>query len=248
MKINKIKIMILAMIIISTNIIAQSNTYFTVGEYLYVTSSDGLNMLEEPKLESKKITALLNESKIQIIEIGKEIQNIQGKKSRWILTMFNGQTGWVYGGYLSKESSNKNFRYYLSKGRADTYSISIGMKNSEVINIFGEPDQTVGFMGRKVNIYKKPFLNIHGETNIQQITWGKKSSGKVFGLIAEETSEEELELLLGTPNDIIIIEPDMDGEAINVGKNYIYREPGYYLQININEGGFVDYFFLSEDK
>lgn len=227
---------------------SQDGQDFKVGDSVYISAPSGLNMRDEPSLSGNKVTALSYNSKILVLDVSENIQQIQGKSSRWIFTRYNGRTGWIFGGYVSSRLSgniSNDFRYYLSRGRTDSYSIHIGMNLSTAYEILGTPGRTVGFMGQQVSIFENPFLNVFGEKEITQITWGDESCGTVYGLLPEVTTEEGIIAIIGKPDEISIIEPDMDGEAINVGRNFIYRESGFTLLININnKEEFIDYITL----
>ena len=67
----------------------------------YVAPRDGLNMREEPSITGKKILTIPKGAQVQKLEERPEsfkIDNIEGK---WTKISWQGETGWVFGGFLT---------------------------------------------------------------------------------------------------------------------------------------------------
>ena len=247
--IKRIYIVSALLLAIAGSLYSQNQSSFEINDVVYVKSEIGLNMRESPNLSAAVVTLLANNARVIINEIDSQFFTIQGETSQWLRVRYNSFVGWIFGGFVSEQGPNQgknSFRYYLSNGKADSYSLYIGMKISDSILIFGEPERTVGFQGQTVRIYNNPLLNIYGMENIEKISWGDDSCGAIFGILPKVTSEDDIFTILGVPDDVKIIQPDMDGEAINVGTNYFYTELNFELLININEENKVDYIQLYE--
>jgi hypothetical protein len=73
---------------------------------MYVTSEDGLNVRNTPSLNSTKITTLIFGELVTAYEKG-SVATIDGMTDFWYRIFYSDgslNNGWVFGGYLSKES------------------------------------------------------------------------------------------------------------------------------------------------
>jgi hypothetical protein len=70
---------------------------------MYVSSPDGLNMRESPSTDSKKIRGLPTFAKVTVLEKNDIDVVIDNINSQWFKVQFENDTGWVFGGYLSKD-------------------------------------------------------------------------------------------------------------------------------------------------
>jgi hypothetical protein len=69
----------------------------------YINAEGGLKMRDLPDANGKVVTLIPNASEVSVIkETGSEIE-ISGKKGKWTEVSYTNKTGWVFGGFLSKE-------------------------------------------------------------------------------------------------------------------------------------------------
>jgi hypothetical protein len=69
---------------------------------MYVMAGDGLNLRSEPSVRSRIICALPFLTKVIIIDKDDNFVIIDGIKSQWYKVNIENNTGWLFGGYLSK--------------------------------------------------------------------------------------------------------------------------------------------------
>jgi hypothetical protein len=78
------------------------------GGLRYVVPKDGLNMREEPSMTGRKMLTIPRGRLLLMVEERPEsfkIDNIEGK---WTKVLWNGNTGWVFGGFLSTSDPISN--------------------------------------------------------------------------------------------------------------------------------------------
>ncbi len=81
---------------------------------MYVDSEDGLRVRDYPSLKSNRLCGLQHRLPVKIVAIGKE-ETIDGITAPWVEILIpryewkgdEAEFGWVFGGYLSKEVSEK---------------------------------------------------------------------------------------------------------------------------------------------
>ncbi len=66
-----------------------------------VKSASGLVLRDGPKVSSKKILVIPNNSSIDILSYSDNISVIGGKTAPWAEVRYNGKEGWVFSGYLA---------------------------------------------------------------------------------------------------------------------------------------------------
>ena len=85
------------------NVPAVEEKEILINEDRWIDSKDGIRMREAPDPSSETITTILAYSKVLLLkETGNEI-TLQEHTGKWSNIEWNGQTGWVFGGYLSRE-------------------------------------------------------------------------------------------------------------------------------------------------
>ncbi|MDR0455765.1 MAG: SH3 domain-containing protein [Treponema sp.] len=97
---------------VSTNEISETNTFHNIIENRsiikitrYVNSLEGLNIRNEPNINSTKILTIPCNSQVDLLAIDSNEIIIDGIKNYWYLINYNEITGWVFGGYLVDEIS-----------------------------------------------------------------------------------------------------------------------------------------------
>lgn len=72
------------------------------GKQAIVTAESGLVLREQPAASAGKILTLIKNTNILVVKKGPE-GVADGKKERWYKVEFGDKTGWVFGGYISRE-------------------------------------------------------------------------------------------------------------------------------------------------
>ena len=67
-----------------------------------INAKSGLRLRKTPDLNSEKILLIQNGEIVELIEEKKEIVTINEVSGKWTKINYNGQKGWVFGGYLDK--------------------------------------------------------------------------------------------------------------------------------------------------
>jgi SH3-like domain-containing protein len=73
----------------------------TAYQEVKVDASAGLTMREQPGTSSKSIVVIPNGSTVKILNKGNLEENIAGKTASWYEVEWNGNKGWVFGGFLA---------------------------------------------------------------------------------------------------------------------------------------------------
>jgi len=66
-----------------------------------VQAAAGLTMRDQPGTSGKSITVIPDGANVKIIEKGTAEETIAGKTSVWYKIEWNGNRGWVFGGFLA---------------------------------------------------------------------------------------------------------------------------------------------------
>jgi hypothetical protein len=74
----------------------------------YVNTGDGLNMRRAPSVSSERIRTIPFGSRVTVISISENRITIDNISSSWYQIRFENDVGWVFGGYLSVISSQRN--------------------------------------------------------------------------------------------------------------------------------------------
>ncbi|MCU0848262.1 MAG: SH3 domain-containing protein [Spirochaetes bacterium] len=82
-----------------------SGTLFAGGEAV-IDAGAGLRMREAPGQEAKIITVVPDKTKVAILEEKPPVVEVAGRKGMWTRIKWGKHSGWVFGGFLSKESGN----------------------------------------------------------------------------------------------------------------------------------------------
>ncbi|MFC1670903.1 peptidoglycan DD-metalloendopeptidase family protein [Spirochaetota bacterium] len=64
-----------------------------------------LRVRDEPSNEGCVITSIQHQKKVKIVDVGDEIETIQRVRSKWVEVEYEDYTGWVFGGFLSKDKN-----------------------------------------------------------------------------------------------------------------------------------------------
>jgi hypothetical protein len=87
-----------------------------------------LRMRSSSNLKSKIITVIPEGSLVKLLsEKGKEIV-ISGVKGRWSQVKWKGKTGWVFGGYLAKISTDNNAPPFVEYDLSSLYDKKLSLK------------------------------------------------------------------------------------------------------------------------
>ncbi len=86
----------------------------TASNYGIVTSKKGLILRSSSTTNSKKITTIPYNAKVQIIIKDGPKDNIYGISSKWYKVKYKNKTGWVFGGFI-KTTGTGNETYDLKK-------------------------------------------------------------------------------------------------------------------------------------
>ncbi len=79
-----------------------------VHTYAIVKAEAGLRMRKTPNLKGKKIYTLPNNSIVAVLQEKRKELVISGKKGKWTKVKSGAMTGWVFGGFIEKDSSIKS--------------------------------------------------------------------------------------------------------------------------------------------
>ena len=74
-----------------------------INEDRWIDAPDGMRMREQPDSSSNTVTVIPSFSKVLLIEETGEEMTLQDHTGRWSFIEWDGQRGYVFGGYLSKE-------------------------------------------------------------------------------------------------------------------------------------------------
>ncbi len=87
-------------------------SFFTIScqKYSYTNASPSLVLREDANKESKNIVNIPVAQKIMIIEETEKVEEINGKKGKWIKIKWKTYTGWVFDAYLTKELSIESYK------------------------------------------------------------------------------------------------------------------------------------------
>lgn len=66
-----------------------------------VNTAAGLKMRDKPDVSGNSIALIPDKTELEIIEFASETVTIAGKEGTWVKVKWNGQTGWVFGGFLN---------------------------------------------------------------------------------------------------------------------------------------------------
>ncbi len=91
-----------------------------INEYRWIDSKDGMRMREAPDPSSETITTIPGYEKVLLLKETGDEMTLQEHTGKWSNIRWNDQTGWVFGGYLSREelvdlsqSTYISGKYYL---------------------------------------------------------------------------------------------------------------------------------------
>jgi hypothetical protein len=130
-----------------------SQTFCSKNKEYFVVSPTGINLLKSADQNSKIITLIPFNSKIQQISEVNKPSSIYGCGSSWIYIVFNGHQGWVDDMYLSvkkpKEinfSNCKNIKQLHDKFNSNiivykNYKFDFTLNDDEIIKLFGKPNK-----------------------------------------------------------------------------------------------------------
>lgn len=193
------KLLILNSLILLVGLVSYAQPYQTD---LTVVAVSGLNMREEPSLNSKKICSIPFGTIIQgqnSITDGHEIE-LDGLMGKWVQAQYKGLTGFVFSAYIyrgkwvaeSKGDINKDFRL-LQEG---FYCESINY--SPYLHWYALLQNGTSTILKKVNVS----ITLYDELDISQLerTGEEAPNGRPF-LIETDIKEKSI-LLLGTKREL----------------------------------------------
>jgi hypothetical protein len=74
------------------------------GEIRYATAESGLELRDSPSRNGKKISLLMRNTRMTVLDVSGNEETAEGKKSRWFRVKTSAdQTGWVFGGFTVGE-------------------------------------------------------------------------------------------------------------------------------------------------
>ena len=76
-------------------------------EIFYVQARNGLRMREEPSQTSRYLLTIPNLSPVTVIDRTGETIELEKRIGQWTEVLYQGKTGWVFGGHLSRTDANK---------------------------------------------------------------------------------------------------------------------------------------------
>ena len=117
-RMKKVICILFSLSVLFVSAFADKNRFYEDGKVIdtmYVDSEDGLKVRDYPSLKSNRLCGLTHRFPVKIISVGKE-ETIDGITAPWIEILIpryewkseNPEYGWVFGGYLSKESPKIN--------------------------------------------------------------------------------------------------------------------------------------------
>lgn len=74
-----------------------------INDKRWVSADAGLNMRKDPDIDSEIIALIPHADVVIVLEERKEYVKIDKIKGKWIKIRYNGNIGWVFDGYLSKD-------------------------------------------------------------------------------------------------------------------------------------------------
>jgi len=76
-----------------------------IPSFLFVNSIEGLNLRSEASIQSTKIITISHLSKVEILEKSNALDTINDITNSWYKVKVYNNIGWIFGGYLSRDSS-----------------------------------------------------------------------------------------------------------------------------------------------
>lgn len=114
----KIICILFSFTVLIASLFADKSRFYENGKVIdtmYVNSEDGLKVRDYPSLKSNRICGLSHKMRLQVVAVGKE-ETIDNITDPWIEILIPNiywknrdvpEYGWVFGGYLSKNQSEK---------------------------------------------------------------------------------------------------------------------------------------------
>ncbi|MBQ0004063.1 MAG: SH3 domain-containing protein [Treponema sp.] len=113
----KLICILFSLTVLITSTFADKSRFYENGKVIdtmYVDSVDGLRVRDKPSLKSNRLCALQHRLPVKVVAIGRE-ETIDGISAPWVEILIpryewkgdEAEFGWVFGGYLSKEVSEK---------------------------------------------------------------------------------------------------------------------------------------------
>jgi hypothetical protein len=101
---------------------------------MYVMTGDGLNLRMEPTMQSRIIRVLPFLTKVEIIDSDNNYITIDGITAHWYKVNVDNDSGWIFGGYVSREIDipkidNRNFITIYRFTAINIGADSIGFEN-----------------------------------------------------------------------------------------------------------------------
>ncbi len=109
-------------------------TVTQINEDRWVSGEDGIRMRKAPDSNSDTIVIIHRADKVNLLEETGNIMTIGGRTGKWSKIEWNNQTGWVFGGFLSKEE----LKDYNTEGNIfNAYDVSVGdfIEGQEITSI-----------------------------------------------------------------------------------------------------------------
>jgi|GEM_PF-6376355 len=94
--------------VITLTLISADQLVSNVNKYARVKAEAGLRMRKSPDLKGEKMHTLSNNSVVEILDERSKELVISGKKGKWTKVKSCAMTGWVFGGFVEKDSSIKS--------------------------------------------------------------------------------------------------------------------------------------------
>jgi hypothetical protein len=132
---------------INSNILLEDNNV-SVDQFRirYINSPEGLNVRDQPDINSMKITTLPNMTSVFVLEINGELNIIDGLENYWYFVQSKSVKGWVFGAYLVNDIMQIN---NLTK------SSEIGNHIEFIANIYFEKAMDNKYIYNKMDILKR---------------------------------------------------------------------------------------------
>lgn len=81
----------------------------------FVTAQNGLVMREKPTTDADRVRVVGYLMKLRVLEEKEEAVTIGQVTGKWVKTRYKGKTGWMFGGYLSKDLGEWHLRRQCKK-------------------------------------------------------------------------------------------------------------------------------------
>lgn len=114
--------------------------------YFKVIARGGLNLREQPSVTAKRLLTIPQNTTGEILQMTKESQKIQGRSGYWVQVKYNGQSGWIFSGFvLVAKNKDELFPEKLNRteGSVEEIAGSTWSETGEVVKSLNFKDYAV---------------------------------------------------------------------------------------------------------